>query len=80
MVDDAMVVPLDDIKVDEHQNYIERPIEIPDQKIKALHNKVILVVKVYWEHYKGSKWTWEPKSEMREHYSQLFTSTDFDEV
>ena len=67
MVDDSVVVPLEDIQVDDILNYIERPIAILDRKTKDLRNKRVELVKVQWKYHKGSEWTWEPEDEMREH-------------
>ena len=49
-MDQEAVVPLDDIQVDEHLNYVERPVAILERKKKILQNKVIPLVKVQWEH------------------------------
>ena len=74
MVDDSVVVPLEDIQVDDSLNFIERPIAILDRKTKTLRNKEVELVKVQWQHRKGSEWTWEPEDEMREHYPELFSA------
>ena len=66
------MVPLEDIQVDDILNYIERPVAILDRKSKDLRNKRVELVKVQWQHRKGSEWTWEPEDEMREHYPKLF--------
>ena len=66
---------LEDIQVDSSLNYIERPIAILDRKMKTLMNKVVQLVKVQWQHRKGSEWTWESEEEMREHYPQLFSDS-----
>ena len=58
-------------------NYIERPVVILDRKTKTLWNKEMGMVKVEWQHRKGSEWTWEPDEEMREHYQELLATTDF---
>ena len=67
--------------MDESLNYIERPISILDRKMKALRNKEVKLVKVQWQHRKGSEWTWEPEDEMREHCPELFSAatTDFED-
>ena len=44
--DDSTVVPLEDIQVDDHLNYIERHVAIFDKKKKTLRNKVVDRVKV----------------------------------
>ena len=46
MLDDEAMVPLDDIQVDEHLNYIERLVAIMERKMKVLCNKKIPLVKV----------------------------------
>ena len=55
LVDDSTVVPLEDIQVDDSPNYIERSIAIPDRKTKVLRNKEVELVKVQWQHRKGSE-------------------------
>ena len=74
-MDESAVVPLEDIQVDSSLNYIERPIATLDRKTKALRNKVVQLVKVQWQHWKGSDWTWESKEEMRVHYPELFSDS-----
>ena len=81
LVDDSAVVPLEDIQVDDSLNYIERPVAILDRKSKDLRNKRVELVKVQWQHRKGSEWTWEPVDEMMEHYPELFQdrAADFED-
>ena len=55
MLDGEVVVSLEDIQVDECLNYVERPVAIFERKMKALHNQEIPLVKVYWQHRKGSE-------------------------
>ncbi|KAJ9566648.1 hypothetical protein OSB04_002614 [Centaurea solstitialis] len=66
LADETAHVPLDDIQVDESLNYIERPVAVLERKVKKLRNKEIGIMKVQWQHRKGSEWTWEPEAEMRE--------------
>ena len=60
-------------------NYVERPMVILDRKMKVLHSKEVAFVKVHWQHWRGSTWTWEAEVEMREHYLDLFTTADFED-
>lgn len=46
LVDDAAVVSLDNIQVDQRLNYVESPVATLHRKMKALHNKVVPLVKV----------------------------------
>ena len=71
--DEIAIVPLDDIQVDNSLNYVEKPIAILERKTKTLRNKEIGLVKVQWQHRRGSEWTWEPEEEMRKQYPELFT-------
>ena len=49
-----------------------------DKKVKVLRNKEVPLVQVQWPHRKGSEWTWEPESEIREQYPELFLEVDFE--
>ncbi|XP_023730176.1 uncharacterized protein LOC111877905 [Lactuca sativa] len=75
---DLAMISLDDIQVNERLNYVERPIVLLDRKTKAPRNMVMNLVKVQWQQHKGSKLTWEPNDEMKEHYRDLFAIADFD--
>ncbi|KAJ9555712.1 hypothetical protein OSB04_010326 [Centaurea solstitialis] len=73
LADETAHIPLDDIQVDEGLNYVERPVAVLERKVKKLRNKEIGIVKVQWQHRRGSEWTWEPEAEMRERYPELFS-------
>ena len=79
MLDEDAVVSLDDIQVDEHLNYVERPASILERKMKVLRSKEVPIVMVRWHHRRGFEWTWEPEAEMREHYPKLFVVADFED-
>ena len=74
-----MVISSDDIQVDESLNYIERPVAVLDRKVKVIRNKEVKLAKMKWQNRRGSEWTLEPEDEMREHYPDLFASTDFED-
>ncbi|KAJ9535924.1 LOW QUALITY PROTEIN: hypothetical protein OSB04_un000912 [Centaurea solstitialis] len=71
LADESAFVPLEDIEVDERLNYAEKPIAVLERKTKTLRNKEIGIVKVQWEHGKGSEWTWEPEDEMRRNHTEF---------
>ncbi|KAJ9539518.1 hypothetical protein OSB04_032251 [Centaurea solstitialis] len=71
LADESAHVPIDDIQVDERLNYVEKPVAVLERKTKTLRNKEVGIVKVQWEHRKGSEWTWEPENEMRRDYPEL---------
>lgn len=41
MLDDEAMVPLDEIQIDENLNYIERPVAVPERKMKTMCNNEI---------------------------------------
>ncbi|KAD4889426.1 hypothetical protein E3N88_21499 [Mikania micrantha] len=53
LANESTYVPLEDIEVDDKLNYVEKPVEILDHKVKLLCNKTIDQVKVKWKHRKG---------------------------
>ncbi|KAJ9557909.1 hypothetical protein OSB04_012523 [Centaurea solstitialis] len=80
LADELAHIPIDDIQVDERLNYAERPIAILERKTKTLRSKEIGLVKVQWEHRKGSEWTWEPEAEMRANYPETLPGlSDFED-
>ena len=67
-----VVIPLDDIRVDEKLTYIEEPEAIVDRKVRKLRTKEINLVKVQWKFHKGQDATWESEDDMRARYPSLF--------
>ena len=47
--------------------------QIVDRKEQVLRNKVIPLVKVLWKNHEGEAATWEPETQMRHQYPQLFS-------
>ena len=72
LADESAFVPLEDITVDERLNYIKRPVADLERKTKRLRNREVGMVKVQWEHRKGSEWTWESEEEMKKNYPAMF--------
>ena len=46
VVDESAVVPLEDIQIDNHLNYNEKPIAFLDRQVKVLRNKEVPLVQV----------------------------------
>nr|GEX67289.1 reverse transcriptase domain-containing protein [Tanacetum cinerariifolium] len=46
MVDEPLVIPMDEIQVDDKLNFIEEPVEIMDREVKRLKQSRISIVKV----------------------------------
>ncbi|KAK9049822.1 hypothetical protein SSX86_031209 [Deinandra increscens subsp. villosa] len=73
MVDEALAVPLKEIKIDKKLNFTEQPIEIMERITKKLRKKRIPMVKVKWDARRGPEYTWESEADMRRRYPQLFS-------
>ncbi|XP_028122577.1 uncharacterized protein LOC114319719 [Camellia sinensis] len=54
------------ITLDDKLMYEEKPIQIFDQQMKQLRNKVVLMVKVEWQEHYGKEATWEREEDMRQ--------------
>ncbi|GJT05175.1 hypothetical protein Tco_0839637 [Tanacetum coccineum] len=46
--DEELIIPLDEVRIDEKLHFIEEPIEIMDREVKQLKQSRIPIVKVRW--------------------------------
>ena len=72
LADHDLIVPLDDLQVNETLHFVEKPVEIMDRQSKQLRRSRIPIVKVRWEGKRGAEFTWELESDMKAKYPQLF--------
>ena len=63
--DPSHVLESEPIEVQKDLTYEKQLVQILDRKDKALHNKVIPLVKVLWRNHKVEEATWEMEDEMR---------------
>nr|GEW12468.1 putative reverse transcriptase domain-containing protein [Tanacetum cinerariifolium] len=71
---EPLVIPLDEIQIDDKLNFIEEPIEIMDREVKRLKWSHILIVKVYWNSRRGPEFNWEREDQMKKKYPHLFAN------
>nr|GFB75484.1 putative reverse transcriptase domain-containing protein [Tanacetum cinerariifolium] len=67
-----VVIPLDEVKLDDKLHFIKEPIEIMDREVKRLKQSWIPIVKVRWNSWRGPEFTWEREDFFRSKYPQLF--------
>ncbi|GJY02695.1 putative reverse transcriptase domain-containing protein [Tanacetum coccineum] len=72
---DTLVIPLEEIQLDNKLNFVEEPIEIIDREVKQLKRSRIPIVKVRWNARRGPKYTWECEDQFREKYPHLFKNS-----
>ncbi|KAI3507701.1 hypothetical protein L1887_22692 [Cichorium endivia] len=70
--DETLIIPLDEIEVNENLQFIEEPMEIMDREIKRTKQSRIPIVKVRWNAKRGPEFTWEREDQMKQKYPQLF--------
>nr|GEZ34688.1 putative reverse transcriptase domain-containing protein [Tanacetum cinerariifolium] len=58
-VNDDVVIPLDEVQLDDKLHFVKEPIEIMDREVKRLKQSRILIVKVRWNSRRGPEFTWE---------------------
>ena len=68
-------IHLDDVRIDETMQFVERPVEIMDREVNQLKRNRIPIVKVRWESKSGPKFTWEREDQLQKKYPHLFSST-----
>ena len=67
----VLKAPLVELKED--LSFKVQSVEIVDQRMKKLRNKVILMVKVLWRNDTIEEIIWETEASMRSRYLYLFT-------
>ncbi|GKC90191.1 putative reverse transcriptase domain-containing protein [Tanacetum coccineum] len=72
--DDTLVIPLEEIQLDDKLNFVEEPVEIMDREVKQLKRSRIPIVKVRWNARRGPEYTWEREDKFKSKYPHLFAS------
>lgn len=75
LADESLIIPLEEIQLDDKLNFIEEPVEIMDRNVKQLKNSRIPIVKVRLNSQRGPEFTWEREDQIRQKYPHLFTNT-----
>ena len=78
LADESLIVPLEEIKVDDRLRIVEEPVEILDYKIRSLRHSKIRIVKVRWNSNQGPEYTWEREDQMKSKYPHLFPKEAFE--
>ncbi|GJS26702.1 putative reverse transcriptase domain-containing protein [Tanacetum coccineum] len=71
-----IVIPMDEIQLDDKLHMIEEAVEIVDQEVKRLKQSQIPIIKVRWNSQRGPEFTWEREDQIKNKYPHLFTSND----
>ncbi|GKA15253.1 putative reverse transcriptase domain-containing protein [Tanacetum coccineum] len=74
MADENLVIPLEEIQLDDKLHFIEELVEIMDREVKQLKQSRIPIVKVRWNSRQGPDYTWEREDFFKRNYPHLFSS------
>ncbi|GJU85466.1 putative reverse transcriptase domain-containing protein [Tanacetum coccineum] len=73
--DESLVIPLEELRVDDKLHFVEEPVEVIDREIKQLKRSRIPIIKVRWNSKRGPEFTWEREDQFKQKYPHLFTKT-----
>nr|GEZ31852.1 putative reverse transcriptase domain-containing protein [Tanacetum cinerariifolium] len=57
--DESLVIPLNEIQIDDNLHFFEGSIEIIDREVKQLKQSHIVTIKVRWNSRRGPEFSWE---------------------
>nr|GFB42003.1 reverse transcriptase domain-containing protein [Tanacetum cinerariifolium] len=69
---DDVVIPLDEVQLDDKLHFVKELVEIMDREVKRLKQSQIPIVKVRWNSRRGPEFTWEREDFIRSKYPHLF--------
>ncbi|GJS63253.1 putative reverse transcriptase domain-containing protein [Tanacetum coccineum] len=75
MSDESLVIPLEELRVDDKLHFVEERVEVMDREIKQMKRSHIPIIKVRWDSKRGPKFTWEREDQFNQKYPHLFAKT-----
>ncbi|GJT89520.1 hypothetical protein Tco_1078365 [Tanacetum coccineum] len=73
--DESLMIPLEELHVDDKLHFVEEPVEIMDREIKQLKRSHNSIIKVRWNSKRGPEFTWEREDQFKQKHPHLFTKT-----
>ncbi|GJW86477.1 putative reverse transcriptase domain-containing protein [Tanacetum coccineum] len=75
LYDESLVIPLEELRVDDKLCFVVEPVEVMDREIKQLKRSRIPIIKVRWNSKRGPEFTWEREDQFTQKYPHLFSKT-----
>nr|GEX18301.1 hypothetical protein [Tanacetum cinerariifolium] len=72
LANENLVIPLEEVQLDDKLHFIEEPVEIMDREVKQLKQSRIPIVKFRWNSRCGPEYTWEREDFFKRNYPHLF--------
>nr|GEZ12841.1 putative reverse transcriptase domain-containing protein [Tanacetum cinerariifolium] len=60
--DESVVIPLDELRIDDKLHFLKEPVDIIDREIKQLKRSRIPIIKVRWNCKQGPEFTWNVRT------------------
>ncbi|GJR50163.1 putative reverse transcriptase domain-containing protein [Tanacetum coccineum] len=73
--DESLVIPLEELRVDDRLHFVEEPVEVMGREIKQLKRSRIPIIKVRRNSKRGPEFTWECEDQFKRKYPHLFTKS-----
>ncbi|XP_076930103.1 uncharacterized protein LOC143594749 [Bidens hawaiensis] len=72
VANESLVIPHEEIKLDEKLKFVEEPLEVVDRQVKKLRRRQIPIVKIRWSSKRRPEFTWEVEEDANQKYPHLF--------
>ncbi|GKD94359.1 putative reverse transcriptase domain-containing protein [Tanacetum coccineum] len=72
LADENLIIPLEEIQLDDKLHFIEEPVEIMDREVKQLKQSHIPIIKVRWNSQRGPEFMWKREYFFKTKYPHLF--------
>ncbi|GKA18904.1 putative reverse transcriptase domain-containing protein [Tanacetum coccineum] len=72
--DELLVIPLDEIHIDDKLHFVKELVEIIDREVKRLKQIRIPIIKVRWNSKRGLEFTWKREDQFEKKYPHLFAN------
>nr|GEY54892.1 putative reverse transcriptase domain-containing protein [Tanacetum cinerariifolium] len=73
LADENLVIPLEEVQLDDKLHFIEEPREIMDREVKQIKQSRIPIIKVRWNSRRGPEYTWQREDFFKRNYPYLFS-------
>nr|GFC26060.1 putative reverse transcriptase domain-containing protein [Tanacetum cinerariifolium] len=73
LADENLVIPLEEVQLDDKLHFIKEPVEIMDREVKQLKQSRIPIVNVRWNSRRGLEYTLEREDFFKRNYPHLFS-------
>ncbi|GKD31731.1 putative reverse transcriptase domain-containing protein [Tanacetum coccineum] len=70
--DESLVIPLEELCIDDKLHFVEEPMEVMEREIKQLKRSRSPIIKVRWNSKRGPEFTWEREDQFKQKYPHLF--------